>query len=346
MMGAFEESLKLVKEAMSAIEKQFGKGAVMRLSAEHMPPPVEAVSTGSIGVDMALGVGGVAKGRIIEIFGPESSGKTTLALQVIAQAHKKGSICAFVDAEHALDMGYAKALGVDPEKLLIAQPDSGEQALEICETLVRSGGVEVLVLDSVAALVPRAEIEGEMGDAHMGVQARLMSQAMRKLTGVAHKTGCVLIFINQLRQKIGVTFGNPEVTTGGNALKFYASVRIDVRKGAPIKEGDKVVGSRTRIKVVKNKLAAPFKEVEVDVLYGKGIWQAGDMLEQAVACEVVQKAGAYYTYGGKQLGHGREKSALALEADETLWEEVRKKVWESAGVAGVAHAPEEGQAAA
>ncbi len=273
---------KLIREAMASIEKQFGKGSIMRLGEQPVTQSVEVISTGCLGIDLALGTGGLPRGRIVEIFGPEASGKTTLALQAIAQAHHKGGVAAFIDAEHALDVTYAKALGVDPDKLLISQPDSGEQALEICETLVRTGAVDLLVLDSVAALVPRAEIEGEMGDAHMGLQARLMSQAMRKLTGVAHRTGCTLIFINQLRQKIGVVFGNPEVTTGGNALKFYASVRIEVRRVGAIKEGTEVVGNRTRVKIVKNKLSPPFKTVELDVVYGKGIWAAGDLLDLAL----------------------------------------------------------------
>lgn len=331
-MGAKETSFKAVKDAVAAIEKQFGKGAIMQLGEERGPQAVEAISSGSLGVDLALGVGGFPKGRIIEVFGPESSGKTTLALQAIAQCHRQGGQCAFLDAEHALDVGYAKALGVQPDKLLISQPDSGEQALEIAEVLVRSGGVELIVVDSVAALVPRAEIEGEMGDAHMGLQARLMSQAMRKLTSVAHRTGCTIIFINQLRQKIGVVMGNPEVTTGGNALKFYASVRVEVRRTGSIKDGGQPVGNRTRIKVVKNKLAPPFREVEVDVLYGRGVWLSGDLLDRAVDTGVVSRAGSWLSWQGRQLGQGREKVARLLEEDTTLAQQLRQAVLGALGL--------------
>jgi recombination protein RecA len=271
---------------------------------------------------LALGVGGFPKGRIIEIYGPEASGKTTLALQAIAQVHKIGGTCAFIDAEHALDITYAQNLGVDAKKLLISQPDSGEQALEICETLVRSGGIDLVVVDSVAALVPRAEIEGDMGDAHMGLQARLMSQAMRKLTGIANRTGCTLLFINQLRHKIGVVFGNPEVTTGGNALKFYASIRIEVRRLGAIKTGDKVVGNRTRVKVVKNKVAPPFQQVEVDILYGRGISRGGDILDRAVENEIVQRAGSWFSFGERRLGQGRDKTADTIETDPKLAHEL------------------------
>ena len=327
-MKKITEKLTLLKDTLLAIEKQFGKGSIMRLGEPEMAQNISVISTGSISLDLALGVGGLPRGRIIEIFGPESSGKTTLALQAIAQAHKLGSICAFIDAEHALDINYAKALGVDPESLLISQPDSGEQALEICETLVRSSTVDLIVVDSVAALVPRAEIEGDMGDAHMGIQARLMSQAMRKLTGVAHRTGCILIFINQLRQKIGITFGNPEVTTGGNALKFYASVRIDVRRIGAIKDGENIRGNRTRIKIVKNKVAPPFKEVEVDILYGRGMWAAGDLLDQAIACGIVERSGAWFSYDNKQLGQGRDRVAETLEQNTALFERLRAQVLE------------------
>ncbi len=319
-------SLDALKAAISTIEKQFGEGAIMRLGAEQRSACTESISTGSIGVDLALGVGGLPKGRIIEIYGPEASGKTTLALQAIAQVHLKGGTCAFIDAEHALDVNYARNLGVEPNQLLISQPDSGEQALEICETLVRSGSIDLVVVDSVAALVPRAEIEGDMGDAHMGLQARLMSQAMRKLTGIAHRTGCTLIFINQLRQKIGVVFGNPEVTTGGNALKFYASVRIEVRRQGSIKEGDKVVGNRTRIKIVKNKVAPPFQQVEVDILYGKGISRGGDILDRAVESNIVQRAGSWFSFGERRLGQGRDKTACSIEADLELANELMRAI--------------------
>ncbi len=322
------EKLKVVKEAISAIEKQFGKGAIMRLGERDAGEPIQVIPSGSIGVDLALGVGGFPRGRIVEIYGPESSGKTTLALHAIAQAHKQGGVCAFIDAEHALDVNYARALGVDLEQLLVSQPDSGEQALEIVETLVRSGSLDILVLDSVAALVPRAEIEGEMGDAHMGLQARLMSQAMRKLTGVANKSRTTLLFINQLRQKIGVVFGNPEVTTGGNALKFYASVRVEVRRQSPIKDGDKIIGNRTRVKIVKNKLAPPFREVEVDVLYGRGFWAAGDIVDQGVETGVLERSGAWVTLNGKNIGQGRERAAQAIEQDAALMASLREQIME------------------
>ncbi|MBN1962042.1 MAG: recombinase RecA [Deltaproteobacteria bacterium] len=317
-MSKSSECLRLIKEAIAHIEKQFGKGSIMRLGESTVIEETPVLSSGSIGVDIALGVGGLPRGRIIEIFGPESSGKTTLALHAIAQVHKQGGMAAFVDAEHALDIRYAKALGVIPENLLVSQPDSGEQALEICESLVRTGALELLVLDSVAALVPRAEMEGDMGDSHMGLQARLMSQAMRKLTGVAHRTGTILIFINQLRQKIGVTFGNPEVTTGGNALKFYSSVRLDIRRIGPIKDGDTVIGNRTRIKVVKNKVAPPFREVELDVLYGKGIWRTGDLIDCALELGVLERSGSWISWQGKQLGQGRERTANTIDQDSEL----------------------------
>jgi recombination protein RecA len=327
-MSKPNDKLKLIKDAMGAIEKQFGRGAIMRLGEHEIAESIAVVSSGSLGIDLALGVGGFPRGRIIEIFGPESSGKTTLALHAIAEAHRVGGVCAFIDAEHALDVSYARKLGVIPESLLISQPDSGEQALEICETLVRSSAIDLLVLDSVAALVPRAEIEGDMGDAHMGLQARLMSQAMRKLTAVAHKSRCTLLFINQLRQKIGVVFGNPEVTTGGNALKFYASVRIEVRRIGSIKDGQKTTGNRTRVKIVKNKLAPPFREVEVDVLYGHGIWQAGDLLDRALDLNVLERAGSWISWGPRQLGQGRDKVALLIESDAKLADSLRQAVLE------------------
>ncbi len=325
-MSKSEDCLKMIKEAVLAIEKQFGKGAIMRLGEQEATQAVSVIPSGSLGLDLALGVGGLPRGRIIEVYGPESSGKTTLALHAIAQVHRAGGLAAFIDAEHALDVKYARALGVKPENLLISQPDSGEQALEICETLVRTGGIDLLVLDSVAALVPRAEIEGEMGDSHMGLQARLMSQAMRKLTGIAHRTGCTLIFINQLRQKIGIAFGNPEVTTGGNALKFYASVRLDVRRIGPIKEADVVIGNRTRVKVVKNKVAPPFREVELDVLYGRGIWMAGDLLDRALDAGVLERSGSWISHQGKQLGQGRERAAAQLDQDADLAARLRAAV--------------------
>ncbi len=325
-MGNISEKLKVVKEAISTIEKQFGKGSIMRMGEREVLEPAQVIPSGSIGVDLALGVGGFPRGRIVEIFGPESSGKTTLALHAIAEAQKTGGICAFIDAEHAFDVSYAKKLGVDLDQLLVSQPDSGEQALEICETLVRSGSIDILVLDSVAALVPRAEIEGEMGDAHMGLQARLMSQAMSKLTGVANKSRTTMLFINQLRQKLGVVFGNPEVTTGGNALKFYASVRVEVRRMSPIKDGDKVVGNRTRVKIVKNKLAPPFREVELDVLYGRGFWAAGDLVDQGIETGVLTRTGAWISHGDKQLGQGRERTANAVEADPKLAAALRQLI--------------------
>jgi recombination protein RecA len=304
--------------AMGQIEKQFGKGSIMRLGEDFVLPDVQAISTGSISLDIALGVGGVPRGRIIEIYGPESSGKTTLALHIAAEAQKKGGIVAFVDAEHALDIHYAKKLGVRTDDLLVSQPDTGEQALEITEVLVRSGAIDVLVIDSVAALVPRAEIEGEMGDSHMGLQARLMSQALRKLTATISKSNCCVIFINQIRMKIGVMFGNPETTTGGNALKFYASVRMDIRRIAAIKQGQDSIGNRTRVKVVKNKVAPPFKEAEFDIMYGTGISREGDLVDLGAAAEIVEKSGAWYSYNGERIGQGRENAkAFLTEHPET-----------------------------
>jgi recombination protein RecA len=317
---------KAIDLALSQIEKQFGKGAIMRLGNDEPLPDVAAIPTGSLSLDIALGVGGVPRGRVIEIFGPESSGKTTLALHIIAEAMKLGGIAAFVDAEHALDIGYARKLGVRTDDLLVSQPDTGEQALEIAETLVRSGAIDVLVVDSVAALVPKAEIEGDMGDSHMGLQARLMSQALRKLTGIISKSNCCVIFINQIRMKIGVMFGNPETTTGGNALKFYASVRMDIRKIAALKQGNDMIGSRTRVKVVKNKVAPPFKEVEFDILYGEGISKEGDVLDLAVERNVVDKSGAWFSYGKERIGQGRENSRIFLKEHPEMLEEIRARL--------------------
>jgi len=317
---------KAIDLALSQIEKQFGKGAIMRLGNDEPLPDVAAIPTGALSLDIALGVGGVPRGRVIEIFGPESSGKTTLALHIIAEAQKLGGIAAFVDAEHALDIGYARKLGVRTDDLLVSQPDTGEQALEISETLVRSGAIDVLVVDSVAALVPKAEIEGDMGDSHMGLQARLMSQALRKLTGIISKSNCCVIFINQIRMKIGVMFGNPETTTGGNALKFYASVRMDIRKIAALKQGNDMIGSRTRVKVVKNKVAPPFKEVEFDILYGEGISKEGDVLDLAVERNVVDKSGAWFSYGKERIGQGRENSRIFLKEHPEMLEEIRNKL--------------------
>jgi recombination protein RecA len=325
-----KERLKALDLAVGQIEKQFGKGSIMRLGQKSTVGPMEVIPTGAISIDYALGIGGMPRGRVVEIYGPESSGKTTLALQVIAQAQKNGGMAAFVDAEHALDATYAQKLGVDLDSLLVSQPDNGEQALEIVEVLVRSGGVDVVVVDSVAALVPRAEIEGEMGDAQVGLQARLMSQALRKLTGVVSKSKTCLIFINQLREKIGVMFGNPETTTGGRALKFYASVRIDIRRIASLKDGDTVIGGRTRVKVVKNKLAPPFREAEFDVMYGEGISREGDLLDLAVENRIVEKSGAWFAYGGERLGQGRENAKGFLrehpDISRTIEERVRKEL--------------------
>jgi len=326
------EKMKAVDLAVGQIEKQFGKGSIMRLGQKGAIQPIDAIPTGSISIDYALGVGGVPRGRVIEIFGPESSGKTTLALQVIAEAQKLGGMAAFVDAEHALDAAYAQKLGVDIENLLVSQPDNGEQALEIVEVLIRSGGVDVVVVDSVAALVPKAEIEGEMGDAQMGLQARLMSQALRKLTGVVSKSKTCLVFINQLREKIGVMFGNPETTTGGRALKFYASVRIDIRRIASIKDGDVVIGGRTRVKVVKNKVAPPFREAEFDVMYGEGISRTGDLLDLAVDKRIVEKSGAWFAYGGERLGQGRENAKQFLKDNPAICKTIEDRVRRELGM--------------
>ncbi len=325
-----DDRARAVELALSQIEKQFGKGSIMRLGSKEAIVPISVISTGSISFDAALGVGGVPRGRVIEIFGPESSGKTTITLQIIAEAQKLGGLAAFVDAEHALDPLYARKLGVDIDNLLISQPDYGEQALEITEALVRSGAIDVLVVDSVAALVPKAELDGEMGDSHMGLQARLMSQALRKLTGTVSKSRTSLIFINQIREKIGVMFGNPETTTGGRALKFYSSVRIDIRRIAAVKEGDAVVGSRTKVKIVKNKVAAPFREAEFDILYGEGISREGDVLDLAVAQNIVDKSGAWYSYAGERIGQGRENVRQYLKEHRDTFTsidtELRKKL--------------------
>ena len=323
MQESWKEKLKAMDDAMRSIEKQFGRGSIMRLG-EHKAESVPSISTGCPSLDHALGCGGLPRGRIVEIYGPESSGKTTLALHAIAQCQLAGGVAAFIDAEHALDVKYAAALGVNADALLVSQPDNGEQALDIAETLVRSGAVDLLVVDSVAALVPQAEIEGDMGDAHVGLQARLMSQALRKLTGVVHRTGTTIIFINQLRMKIGVTFGSPETTTGGNALKYYASVRLDVRRIGAVKVGEDTVGNRTRVKVVKNKLAPPFQQAEFDIRYGSGIDGVGDLLDTAEARSVVDKSGSYYSFEGQTLGQGREKTRLALIADASLAARVAK----------------------
>jgi recombination protein RecA len=321
---------KALDAAVSQIEKQFGKGSIMKLGSDNVATGLEIIPSGSLGLDLALGVGGYPRGRVIEIFGPESSGKTTLALHAIAEAQKAGGTAAFIDAEHALDPKYSKVLGVDLDNLLIAQPDTGEQALEIAETLVRSGAVDMVVIDSVAALVPRAEIEGEMGDSHMGLQARLMSQALRKLTGVISKSRSSVIFINQIRMKIGVMFGNPETTTGGNALKFYSTVRLDIRKIATIKDGDSVVGSRTRVRVVKNKVAPPFKDAEFDITYGTGISRTGEILDIGVRENIVEKSGAWFSYGSDRLGQGRENVKRFLKENDdikrTLENEIKQKL--------------------
>jgi recombination protein RecA len=339
---------KAVGTVLGEIEKQFGKGAIMRLGAgdEAARPEVGIVSTGSLGLDIALGTGGLPRGRIVEVYGPESSGKTTLALHVLAEAQRAGGVCAFIDAEHALDVGYARKLGVKTEDLLLSQPDNGEQALEITDMLVRSEAVDVIVIDSVAALVPKAELEGDMGDAHVGLQARLMSQALRKLTGACARGRCLVVFINQLRMKIGVMFGNPETTTGGNALKFYASVRLDVRRIGALKDGDQVVGNRTRVKVVKNKLAAPFRETEFDVAYGQGISRAGEVIDLGVEAGVLEKSGAWIAYGGERLGNGREAARQHLLEHQELLKEIRGKLLARAGIGGAGAVAEDARAPA
>jgi recombination protein RecA len=327
------EKEKAIELAVSAIEKQFGKGAVMRLgSDEPLVQDIAAISTGSVSLDLALGVGGIPRGRVIEVYGPESSGKTTLTLHVVAEAQKAGGVAAFIDAEHALDVGYARKLGVRTEDLLISQPDTGEQALEICEMLVRSGAVDVIVIDSVAALVPRAELEGEMGEPQMGLQARLMSQALRKLTATISKAQCTVIFINQIRMKIGVMFGNPETTTGGNALKFYASQRLDIRRVGALKDGETVIGNRTRVKVVKNKVAPPFREVEFDILYGQGISREGDLLDLAVENNIIEKSGAWFSYGGERIGQGRENARDYLKLHPETLADIETKLFDKFGV--------------
>jgi len=329
--GNEKEKQKAVDLAVSQIDKQFGKGSIMRLGEEGAKVSIPAISTGCLSLDAALGVGGFPRGRVCEIYGPEASGKTTLALHVIAQAQKDGGYAAFIDAEHALDPIYAKKLGVDINNLLVSQPDNGEQALEITETLVRSGAIDVIVIDSVAALVPRAELEGEMGDAHVGLQARLMSQALRKLAGSVNKSHTTVIFINQVREKIGVMFGNPETTSGGRALKFYTSIRVDIRRIGSIKEGQDVVGNRTRAKIVKNKVASPFKEVEFDIMYGAGISYEGDLLDLAVDADIVDKAGSWYSYGEERLGQGRENAKQFLLDNPDITEEVEREVKASLG---------------
>ena len=320
---------KALDLAITQIERQYGKGTIMKMGAGATPGEIPIISTGSLSLDLALGVGGLPKGRVVEIFGPEASGKTTLALHAVAEAQKKGGIAVFIDAEHALDVQYAKKLGVNIEDLLISQPDNGEQALEIAENLVRSGAVDVIVIDSVAALVPKAEIEGEMGDAHMGLQARLMSQALRKMTASISKSNTIVIFVNQIRMKIGIMFGNPETTTGGNALKFYSSVRLDIRRIASIKQGQDVIGSRTRVRVVKNKVAPPFKEVEFDLIHGEGISREGDVLDLAVEKNIIEKSGTWYTYGGQRIGQGRENAKQFLKENPKVLEQMEKEILEN-----------------
>jgi recombination protein RecA len=326
------EKNKALDAAMAQIERAFGKGSIMRMGARSGDEQIEVIPSGSLGLDLAVGIGGLPRGRIIEIYGPESSGKTTLALHAIAEAQRRGGTCAFIDAEHALDPTYARKLGVDVDNLLISQPDAGEQALEIADTLVRSGAIDVLVVDSVAALVPRAELEGEMGDSHMGLHARLMSQALRKITGSVSRSKCMLIFLNQIRMKIGVMFGNPETTTGGNALKFYASIRLEIRRIGQIKERDEVVGNQTRVKVVKNKLAPPFRQVEFDIMYGEGISKVGELLDLGVKAGVVEKSGAWFSYDSQRIGQGRENAKQFLRDHRAIADAIEAKVREHSGV--------------
>jgi len=341
-MSSTNERQRAIELAMSQIERQFGKGAIMRLGSDAMIPDIPVIPTSSLSLDVALGLGGVPRGRVVEIFGPDASGKTTLALHILAEAQKSGGIGAFIDAEHALDLGYARKLGVNVDDLLVSQPDTGEQALEITEILVRSGAMDAVVIDSVAALVPRAEIEGEMGDAHMGLQARLMSQALRKLTAAISKSRTTVIFINQIRMKLGVLFGNPETTTGGNALKFYASVRLDIRQISTIKDGQEVVGSRTRVKAVKNKLAPPFKVAEFDIMYGQGISKEGDILDMATALNIVDKSDTWYSYAGERLGQGRESVKAFLKEHPDICSDIERKVRQTYGLK-VAGNGDEGQ---
>jgi recombination protein RecA len=325
------EKGKALEAALSQIERAFGKGSIMRMGSKGQMEDIEVISTGSLGLDLALGIGGLPKGRIVEIYGPESSGKTTLALHVIAEAQKKGGTCAFIDAEHALDPGYARKLGVDVDNLLISQPDAGEQALEIADTLVRSGAIDVLVVDSVAALVPKAELEGEMGDSHVGLHARLMSQALRKLTGTVSRSNCLLIFLNQIRLKIGVMFGNPETTTGGNALKFYASIRMEIRRIGAIKDREEVVGNQTRVKVVKNKMAPPFRQVEFDITYGEGISKIGELVDLGVKAGIVEKSGAWFSFDSQRIGQGRENAKQFLKANPQVAATIEERIRAQSG---------------
>ncbi len=341
-MSSTNERQQAVDLAMSQIERQFGKGAIMRLGSDAMIPDIPVIPTSSLSLDVALGLGGVPRGRVVEIFGPDASGKTTLALHILAEAQKSGGIGAFIDAEHALDLGYARKLGVNVDDLLVSQPDTGEQALEITEILVRSGAMDAVVIDSVAALVPRAEIEGEMGDAHMGLQARLMSQALRKLTAAISKSRTTVIFINQIRMRLGVLFGNPETTTGGNALKFYASVRLDIRRLSAIKDGQEIIGNRTRVKAVKNKLAPPFKVAEFDIMYGQGISKEGDILDMATALDIIDKSGAWYSYAGERMGQGRESVKAFLKEHSDICSDIERKVRQTYGLK-VADNGDEGQ---